>query len=115
MHLKDRVNKPQTTPLDDINDQNSTIESEEDEVEIILTAQQALLYVDPNNGNRIVKIENGSRYDNNKTSGEMSIFSFAEHGIHIPALEVNVKKDLEVHSFNQPDLAFTYIYATNEF
>ncbi|MGK0271659.1 MAG: lipopolysaccharide export system permease protein [Cocleimonas sp.] len=105
MHLKDnssyeskknKDNTSQTATIpDDINDQNNTIESQEDDVEIILSAQQALLYVDPSNGNRIVKIENGSRYDNNKTTQEMSIFSFAEHGIHIPALEINISKDLE--------------------
>ena len=100
MHVKDESNtgikdKPQITQSDDINDQNKTIKFQEDDVEMILSAQQALLYVDPNNGDRIVKIENGSRYDNNKTTGEMSIFSFAEHGIHIPALEINVSKDLE--------------------
>jgi len=90
MHLKD--NKQKAASADD---DKKNIEPEEDNVEIILSAQQALLYVDPNNGNRIVKIENGSRYDNNKTTGEMSIFSFAEHGIHIPALEINISKDLE--------------------
>ncbi len=100
MHIKDDSNKidntPQIASSDDINDQNNTIEPKKiDDVEVTLSAQQALLYVDPNNGNRIVKIENGSRYDNNKTTGEMSIFSFAEHGIHIPALEINISKDLE--------------------
>ncbi|MEH6457089.1 MAG: LPS export ABC transporter permease LptF [Cocleimonas sp.] len=91
MHLKD--NKQKAATADDSTEQD--IEAEEDDIEIILSAQQALLYVDPNNGNRIVKIENGSRYDNNKTTGEMSIFSFAEHGIHIPALKINISKDLE--------------------
>ena len=95
MHIKeDTSNKTQVKVSDDIEDQNNITETREDDTEIILSAQQALLYVDPNNGNRIVKIENGSRYDN-KTSGEMSIFSFAEHGIHIPALEINISKDLE--------------------
>ena len=96
MNIKeDASNKTQVKASDDIEDQNNITEIREDDTEIILSAQQALLYIDPNNGNRIVKIENGSRYDNNKTSGEMSIFSFAEHGIHIPALEINISKDLE--------------------
>ncbi len=67
----------------------------EDNLEIIRSAQQALLYIDPQNGDRIVKIENGSRYDNNKSTGEFSIFTFAEHGIHIPALKIDLSKDLE--------------------
>jgi len=95
MHIKEGNKKNKPISSDDNNPQNNDLSKEEDDIEIILSAQQALLYVDPNNGNRIVKIENGSRYDNNKTNDEMSIFSFAEHGIHIPALEVNISKDLE--------------------
>ena len=96
MHLKDNNDKAQAKEItDDIEAQNNKTQTTDDDVEIILSAQQALLYIDPKNGNRIVKIENGSRYDNNKTTGEMSVFSFAEHGIHIPALEVNISKDLE--------------------
>lgn len=91
MHLKENKSKKKATT----SDETGVIEPATDEEEVILSAQQALLYVDPNNGNRIIKIENGSRYDNNKTTGVMSIFSFAEHGIHIPALEVNISKDLE--------------------
>ena len=89
MHVKEREKKAS------VSDELGIFEAQKDQEEIILSAQQALLYVDPNNGNRIIKIENGSRYDNNKTTGVMSIFSFAEHGIHIPALEVNISKDLE--------------------
>jgi len=95
MHIKEGNKKNKPISSDDNNPQNNDLSKEKDDIEIILSAQQALLYVDPNNGNRIVKIENGSRYDNNKTNDEMSIFSFAEHGIHIPALEVNISKDLE--------------------
>ena len=95
MHLQDRnVKKKEEKPAV-LSGPNNDSDKEKDDIDIILSAQQALLYIDPNNGNRIVKIENGSRYDNNKTTGEMSIFNFSEHGIHIPALEVNIKKDLE--------------------
>ncbi len=91
MHLSDK----EESPKKDLTDNTSTDKKAEDKVEIIVSAQQALLYIDPKSGNRIVKIENGSRYDNNKSSGEFSIFNFAEHGIHIPALEINISKDLE--------------------
>ena len=94
MHLKESDSNQKTVPSENSNQQGKT-QTTEDQVEVILSAQQALLYVDPNNGNRVIKIVNGSRYDNNKTTGEMSIFSFAEHGIHIPALEINISKDLE--------------------
>lgn len=96
MHIKENGKAKETNIKEATNkDSESKNEVEKDNIEITLSAQQALLYVDPNNGNRIIKIENGSRYDNNKTNNEMSIFSFAEHGIHIPALEVNISKDLE--------------------
>lgn len=95
MHLQERDTNPKNSNPEITADQDINIDKQKDDIDIILSAQQALLYIDPNNGNRIVKIENGSRYDNNKTTGQMSIFNFAEHGIHIPALEVNIKKDLE--------------------
>ena len=95
MHLQDRNVKTKEEKPAVLSEPNNDSDKEKDDIDIILSAQQALLYIDPNNGNRIVKIENGSRYDNNKTTGEMSIFNFSEHGIHIPALEVNIKKDLE--------------------
>lgn len=95
MHLQDRDTKNKSNSPELTADQDINLDKPEDDIDIILSAQQALLYIDPNNGNRIVKIENGSRYDNNKTTGQMSIFNFSEHGIHIPALEVNIKKDLE--------------------
>ena len=72
-----------------------------DNTEIILSAQKALLYVDPVNASRVFKIENGSRYDNNKSTGEFTIFHFAEHGIHIPALNIAAYKSLEADSFAQ--------------
>lgn len=72
-----------------------------DNTEIILSAQKALLYVDPVNASRVFKIENGSRYDNDKSTGEFTIFRFAEHGIHIPALNIAAYKSLEADSFTQ--------------
>ncbi|GAA0415144.1 LPS export ABC transporter permease LptF [Cocleimonas flava] len=94
MHLNDKEETAKKT--DSIEPSKNTQDKKtEDNIEIIVSAEQALLYVDPKSGNRIVKIENGSRYDNNKSTGEFSIFNFAEHGIHIPALEVNISTDLE--------------------
>lgn len=67
--------------------------------EMILSAEKALLYIDPDSGSRIFKIENGSRYDNNRNTGEFTIFKFDEHGIHIPALKITNTKNLEAESF----------------
>lgn len=72
-----------------------------DSIENIITAQRALLYIDPETGGRIFKIEKGSRYDNNKTKGEFTIFRFKEHGIHIPALTIDDSKDLDAESMTQ--------------
>ncbi len=69
--------------------------------EVILSAKKALLYIDPNTGSRIFKIENGSRYDNDRNTGEFTIFKFEEHGIHIPALKVVDSKNLEAESFSR--------------
>lgn len=67
--------------------------------ETVITGQKALLYIDPDSGGRIFKLENGSRYDINRDSGVFSIFRFVEHGIHIPALQLNLSKSLEAESF----------------
>ena len=68
-------------------------------VETILTAEKALLYIDPESGARIFKIKQGSRYDHDLLSEEFSIFKFAEHGIHIPALILNTQKNHETETF----------------
>lgn len=63
-------------------------------IESILLAKNALLYISQQSGERILKINTGSRYDIDQSSGEMSIFRFAEHGIHVPALKVMSKRNL---------------------
>jgi len=68
--------------------------AKKENIETILAAQKALLYIDQNSGERILKINTGSRYDNNRNSGEFTIFKFAEHGIHVPALKIKNKKNL---------------------
>lgn len=87
------VTEQKTPQIDIENTKELPINPQQEET--ILSAQQALLYVDPNSGDRIIKIENGSRYDYNRLNGEFSIFKFSEHGIHIPALEINPSKNLE--------------------
>lgn len=70
-------------------------DGESKHTETILSAQKALLYIDPNTGERVLKINTGSRYDHDKKTGEFTIFKFAEHGIHVPALKIKNKKNLE--------------------
>ncbi len=67
--------------------------------EKIISAEKALLYIDPESGDRVFKIETGSSYDHDKISEEFTIFNFQEHGIHIPALTISSSNDLEAESF----------------
>lgn len=69
--------------------------NKKDDIETILSAQKALLYIDQSSGERVLKINNGSRYDNTRNTDEFTIFKFSEHGIHVPALKINNKKNLE--------------------
>lgn len=69
------------------------------DTEIILSAKKAMLYIDPDSGSRIFKIENGRRYDHDRNTKEFTIFKFEEHGIHIPALKISSSKNLEAESF----------------
>ncbi len=69
--------------------------------EMILTGEQALLYINPESGGRIFKFKNGSLYNNNKDTSEFTIFKFAEHGLHIPALKITESRSLETKSFSQ--------------
>lgn len=68
--------------------------------EKIISAEKALLYIDPESGGRIFKVESGSSYDNNRITGEFTIFNFKEHGIHIPSLKISSSVDLEAESIS---------------
>jgi len=90
MHLDEKVESTSETEAK----QTLQIHSEK-----IISAGQALLYIDPESGARIFKVEDGSSYDYNRLTGEFTIFNFREHGIHIPALKISQSKDLEAESF----------------
>lgn len=89
LHIDEKSNDRQTPDKD-----KHTVNNEK-----IISAEKALLYIDPESGDRIFKIENGSSYDHDKISQEFTIFNFKEHGIHIPALTISNNKDLEAESF----------------
>ena len=80
---------------------DSAGENSLDDSEMILTGKQALLYVDPEGGGRVFKFKDGSLYQNNRTTGEFSIFRFAEHGLHVPALKIAKTRNLESYSFTK--------------
>jgi len=77
----------------------STGRNSPEDAQMILTGKQALLYIDPQAGSRIFKFLDGSLYNNNRNTGEFTIFKFAEHGLHIPALKISESRNLETNSF----------------
>ena len=96
LHLEPKESAEVIPQAESVTEKNA---DKPEDIEMVLSAQKALLYIDPDNGGRIFKIENGSRYDNNRETGEFTIFKFAEHGIHIPALNIAASKSLESVSF----------------
>ncbi len=83
------------------NNKNTIGRNNSENIEMILTGKQALLYINPESGGRIFKFKNGSLYNNNKDTGEFTIFKFKEHGLHIPALKISEPNSLETKSFSQ--------------
>jgi len=108
MHTK-VSDKQLTLFVEDIDEENVVMKkvflhldnkkSTTDNTEMILTGKQALLYIAPDSGSRVFKFKNGSLYNNNRNTGEFSIFKFAEHGLHIPALKISEYRNLETISF----------------
>lgn len=59
-----------------------------------LVSDNAILFVDKFNGERLLQINDGSRYSRNLKTGEFDVFHFAEHGIRIPPLDASSSLDL---------------------
>ncbi len=94
LHIEEKSEASEDKPSNETDKNKPIINNEK-----IISAEKALLYIDPESGDRIFKIENGSSYDHDRTSKEFTIFNFLEHGIHIPALTISTNKDLEAESF----------------
>ena len=75
----------------------------------LLTARKALLFVDQQNGERVLQINDGSRYDYDAITKEFTIFRFGEHGLRIPSAKIADKSKLSSAStlelINQDTLA----------
>ena len=65
-----------------------------DNKDIVLTARKALLFVDQQNGERVLQINDGSRYDYDLKSKEFTIFHFGEHGLRVPSSKIADKSKL---------------------
>ena len=70
------------------------MQTESDNETQVMMAEQALLFIDKGNGERVLQINNGSRYDQKKSDQSYTVFTFAEHGIRVPSLTTNTSQKL---------------------
>ncbi|MCK5726331.1 MAG: LPS export ABC transporter permease LptF [Thiotrichaceae bacterium] len=63
-----------------------------------LVAGQAILFVDKFSGERMLQINDGSRYSRDLKTGAFSVFRFEEHGFRIPPLDILSSVDLDAVS-----------------
>jgi len=94
LHLSDKPSETEKSA-------NKAGRNTPENTEMILTGKQALLYIDPESGSRVFKFKDGSLYNNNRNTGEFTIFKFAEHGLHIPALKIAKPRNLEASSLTK--------------
>lgn len=67
------------------------IRTKEGDKEVLIWARSALLFIDSGNGERVLQIKDGYRYESDPQLGGMNIIQFGEHGIRIPL------RDFEAH------------------
>lgn len=60
----------------------------------VLTAKKALLFIDQKNGERVLQINDGSRYDHDLNNNEFTIFHFGEHGLRVPSATLSTNRKL---------------------
>ena len=74
--------------------QNFFMQTENPNSSQVMMAESALLFIDQQSGERVLQINNGSRYDKEKSTGEHTLFTFSEHGIRVPSLITNTSQKL---------------------
>lgn len=70
-------------------------------IESIILAEGAILFLNKQNGERVLQIKNGSRYDRDIETGEFKIFRFSEHGVRVPPLKVSSSVDLDTFTLQE--------------
>lgn len=60
------------------------VNARDGEKEVLIWARSAVLFIDSGNGERVLQIRDGYRYESDPATGGMNIVKFAEHGIRIP-------------------------------
>ncbi|MCK5905445.1 MAG: LptF/LptG family permease, partial [Gammaproteobacteria bacterium] len=66
-----------------------------DKEESIVLAEGAILFIDKMNGERVLQISSGSRYDRDLETDEFQVFQFSEHGVRVPPLNISSNLDLD--------------------
>ncbi len=89
--------------VEKLDDENVVMEhffmhSSKNKKDSVLTAKKALLFIDQQNGERVLQINDGSRYDHNAESNEFTIFRFAEHGLRVPSANISTSSKLSAAS-----------------
>ena len=89
--------------VEKLDDENVVMEhffmhSGKDKKDSVLTAKKALLFIDQQNGERVLQINDGSRYDHDAESNELTIFRFGEHGLRVPSANVSTSSKLSAIS-----------------
>ena len=89
--------------VETLDDENVVMEhffmhSKKDKKDSVLTAKKALLFIDQQSGERVLQINDGSRYDYNADNNEYSIFRFGEHGLRVPSANVLTSSKLSATS-----------------
>lgn len=85
--------------VENLDDENVVMEhffmhSGTDKKDTVLTAKKALLFVDQKNGERVLQINDGSRYDHDIEKNEFTIFRFGEHGLRVPSSKISTNSKL---------------------
>ena len=75
--------------------------SKQRKTESIILAEGAILFLNKQNGERVLQIKNGSRYDRDIETGEFKIFRFSEHGVRVPPLKVSSSIDLNTFTVQE--------------
>jgi len=85
--------------VEKLDDENVVMEhffmhSGTNEKDSVLTAKKALLFIDQQYGERVLQINDGSRYDHNLENNEFTIFRFGEHGLRVPSAKISTSSKL---------------------
>ena len=77
------------------------LHSRNDKEDTVLTAKKAVLFIDQHSGERVLQINDGSRYDRDLATNAFTIFYFGEHGLRVPSLNFSQSNKLSSLSVSE--------------